>query len=33
MKIGYYEAVGDWRLMDNYLDGIQGDTRGYPACR
>ncbi|HET8916958.1 MAG TPA: pitrilysin family protein, partial [Candidatus Binatia bacterium] len=27
MKIGYYEAVGDWRLMDNYLDGIRKVTR------
>jgi zinc protease len=27
MKIGYYEAVGGWRLMDQYLDGIQKVTR------
>ncbi len=27
MKIGYYEAVGDWRLMDGYLDGIRKVTR------
>jgi zinc protease len=27
MKIGYYEAVGDWRLMDSYLDGIRKVTR------
>jgi zinc protease len=27
MKIGSYEAVGDWRLMDNYLDGIRKVTR------
>jgi zinc protease len=27
MKIGYYEALGDWRLMDNYLGGIRGVTR------
>ena len=27
MKIGYYEAVGDWRLMDDYLDGIRKVTR------
>jgi zinc protease len=27
MKIGYYEAAGDWRLMDNYLDGIRRVTR------
>jgi zinc protease len=26
MKIGYYEAVGDWRLMDRYLDGIRKVT-------
>jgi zinc protease len=26
MKIGYYEAVGDWRLMDNYLDGVRKVT-------
>jgi zinc protease len=23
MKIGYYEAVGGWRLMDSYIDGIR----------
>ncbi|HEX9786402.1 MAG TPA: insulinase family protein, partial [Candidatus Binatia bacterium] len=27
MKIGYYEAVGDWRQMDDYLDGIRKVTR------
>ena len=27
MKIGYYEALGDWRLMDGYLDGIRKVTR------
>ncbi|HXV81869.1 MAG TPA: pitrilysin family protein [Candidatus Binatia bacterium] len=27
MKVGYYEAVGDWRLMDDYLDGIRKVTR------
>jgi zinc protease len=27
MKIGYYEAVGGWRLMDTYLDGIRKVTR------
>ena len=27
MKIGYYEAVGDWRQMDRYLDGIRKVTR------
>jgi len=27
MKIGYYEAVGGWRQMDNYLDGIRKVTR------
>jgi zinc protease len=27
MKIGYYEAVGGWRLMDSYLDGIRRVTR------
>jgi zinc protease len=27
MKIGYYEAVGGWRLMDRYLDGIRKVTR------
>ena len=27
MKIGYYEAVGDWRLIDGYLDGIRKVTR------
>jgi zinc protease len=27
MKIGSYEAVGDWRLMDSYLDGIRKVTR------
>jgi len=26
MKIGYYEAVGDWRLLDSYLDGIRKVT-------
>jgi zinc protease len=27
MKIGYYEAVGGWRLMDAYLDGIRKVSR------
>lgn len=27
MKIGYYEAAGGWRLMDQYLDGIRKVTR------
>jgi zinc protease len=27
MKIGYYEAVGGWRQMDSYLDGIRKVTR------
>jgi zinc protease len=27
MKIGYYEAVGGWRQMDNYLGGIRKVTR------
>jgi zinc protease len=27
MKIGYYEATGDWRTMDSYLDGIRNVTR------
>jgi zinc protease len=27
MKIGYYEAVGGWRQMDDYLDGIRKVTR------
>lgn len=27
IKIGYYEAAGDWRLMDSYLDGIRKVTR------
>ncbi|MGH7826771.1 MAG: M16 family metallopeptidase [Candidatus Binatia bacterium] len=27
MKIGYYEAAGNWRLMDSYLDGIRKVTR------
>jgi zinc protease len=27
MKIGYYEAVGGWRLMDGYLDGIRKVSR------
>ncbi|HXG52109.1 MAG TPA: pitrilysin family protein [candidate division Zixibacteria bacterium] len=27
LKIGYYEAVGDWRLMNNYLDGIRKVSR------
>ena len=27
MKIGYYEATGDWRQMDNYIDGIRRVTR------
>jgi zinc protease len=27
MKIGYYEAVGSWRQMEAYLDGIRKVTR------
>jgi zinc protease len=27
MKIGYYEATGDWRRMDSYIDGIRAVTR------
>ncbi len=27
MKIGYYEAVGGWRQMDDYLPGIRKVTR------
>jgi zinc protease len=27
MKIGYHEAVGGWRLMDAYIDGIRKVTR------
>ena len=27
MKIGYYEAVGGWRQMNDYLDGIRRVTR------
>jgi zinc protease len=27
MKIGYYEAVGGWRQMNEYLDGIKKVTR------
>ena len=27
MKLGYYEAVGGWRQMDGYLDGIRKVTR------
>jgi zinc protease len=27
MKIGYYEAAGNWRLMNSYLDGIRKVTR------
>jgi zinc protease len=27
MKIGYYEATGDWREMDRYLEGVQRVTR------
>ena len=27
MKIGYYEATGDWRRMDRYLDGIRSVSR------
>ena len=27
MKIGYYEAVGGWRQMDGYLEGIRKVTR------
>ena len=27
MKIGFYEVAGNWRLMDEYLDGIRKVTR------
>jgi len=27
MKIGYYEATGDWRQMDHYIEGIRRVTR------
>jgi zinc protease len=27
IKVGYYEAAGNWRLMNNYLDGIRKVTR------
>lgn len=27
LKIGYYEATGDWRRLDSYLDGVRGVTR------
>jgi len=27
MKIGYYEAAGGWRQMENYLDGVRKVTR------
>lgn len=27
MKVGYYEAVGGWRQMNDYLDGIRKVTR------
>jgi zinc protease len=27
MKVGYYEATGDWRRMNSYLDGIRGVSR------
>ena len=27
MKIGFYEIAGDWRQMENYLDGIRKVTR------
>ena len=27
MKIGYYEMVGDWRLIDSYLDNMRKVTR------
>jgi zinc protease len=27
MKIGYYEATGDWRRMDSYLDGVRKVSR------
>jgi zinc protease len=27
MKIGYYEAIGGWRLMDSYIDGIRRVSR------
>ncbi|HTN72817.1 MAG TPA: pitrilysin family protein, partial [Methylomirabilota bacterium] len=27
MKIGYYEATGDWRQMDRYIEGIRRVTR------
>jgi zinc protease len=26
MKIGYYEANGGWRQMDQYIEGIRGVT-------
>jgi zinc protease len=27
MKIGFYEVVGDWRLMDRYIEGIRKVSR------
>ena len=27
MKIGYYEATGGWRQMDQYIEGIRQITR------
>ena len=27
MKIGFYEAAGDWRLMDRYIEGIRSVSR------
>jgi zinc protease len=27
MKIGYYEATGDWRRMESYLEGIRSVSR------
>lgn len=27
MKIGFYEAAGDWRLMDRYIEGIRKVSR------
>jgi zinc protease len=27
IKVGYYEATGDWRRMNSYLDGIRGVSR------
>jgi zinc protease len=27
MKLGYYEMVGGWRLVDSYLDNMRKVTR------